>query len=358
MIAPRILSRIFYLRVSDGKRLTCHQILTKIIVAVKDSNLLRLLLAYSASHRARLLQHREPANRIAHWVENVFPSLRRALETNQITNEGLATAIMLASLEIISPNTFEAPVTWQNYLHIARRMIFARGDAGFVSRKDRVSYFLSRWFAYLDVLGSLSGSKNDQPLFSGDYWAPDEADNDDHVFQIDCLMGFTSRCVSILAKIAELARMCDSERIDLSGNLRDDWRPSAPNIEKAMKLKQDLHAARTHRYAGCPHRKVGNEAEDGYDSKEMTATNDAFHWAGLIHLNRRILGKDSEDPDVQMAVKEIINALSQVRKGGTAEACLLFPMFTAGCDAQDEKQKERIMERVRSVEKSGMTQVN
>lgn len=357
MIVLRILSRIFYLRVRDGKHLPRHQILTEIIVAVKDSNLLRLLLAYSASHRARLLQHREPANRIAHWVENVFPSLRRALETNQITNEGLATAIMLASLEIISPNTFEAPVTWQNYLHIARRMIFARGDARFVSRKDRVSYFLSRWFAYLDVLGSLSGSKNDQPLFSGDYWAPDEADNDDHVFQIDCLMGFTSRCVSILAKIAELARMCDSERIDLSGNLRDDWTPSAPNIEKAMKLKQDLHAARTHRYAGCPHRKASNKAEDEYDSREMTATNDAFHWAGLIHLNRRILGKDSEDPDVQLAVKEIINALSQVRKGGTAEACLLFPMFTAGCDAQEEKQRERIMERVRSVEKSGMTQV-
>ena len=107
MIALRILSRIFYLRVRDGKHLSRHQILTEIIVAVKDSNLLRLLLAYSASHRARLLQHREPANRIAHWVENVFPSLRRALETNQITNEGLATAIMLASLEIISPNTFE-----------------------------------------------------------------------------------------------------------------------------------------------------------------------------------------------------------------------------------------------------------
>ncbi len=323
-------------------------------MAVCDSNLLHLLLAYSASHRARLLKHAEPANRIAHWVENVFPSLRRALnDTSQITNASLATAIMLASLEIISPNTFEVPVSWQNHLNVARRMILARGGAGSVHRQDRVSYFLSRWFAYLDVLGSLSGSKNDQPLFSGDYWASDDADSDEHAFQIDCLMGFTSRCVSILARVAELARLCDSERIDSSGNLRDDWYPSPPTIAAAEKLKHDLQDARTHRYSGCPHRQI----DDGLDSNEMVATNDAFHWAGQIHLHRRVLGRESEHPEVQFAVREIVGALSKVRKGGTAEACLLFPMFTAGCDAQEPTQRKQIMERVRNVEGSGMTQV-
>ena len=89
----------------------------------------------------------------------------------------------------------------------------------------------------------------------------------------------------------------------------------------------------------------------------MVATNEAFHWAGLVHLDRRVLGKSSRDPEVQNAVREIVGALYKVRKGGTAEACLLFPMFTAGCDAQDLGQRELIMERLRSVEGSGMTQV-
>ena len=89
----------------------------------------------------------------------------------------------------------------------------------------------------------------------------------------------------------------------------------------------------------------------------MVATNDAFHWAGLIHLNRRVLGKDSTDVEVQLAVRGIVGALYKVRKGGTAEACLVFPMFTAGCDAQEPAQRERIMERLRVVEESGMTQV-
>lgn len=328
------------------------------VVAVGDSNLLHLLLAYSASHRARLLNHPEPTTRIALWVQDVFPSLRRALNdpTEQVSNANLATAIMLASLQIISPNTFE--VSWQNHLSMARRMLLARGGAGSVHRKDRVSYFLSRWFAYLDVLGSLSGGKNDQPVFIGNYWVDDDSDEEDYSFQIDCLLGFTSRCISILAQVAELARICDSERINSEGNIRDDWRPPDVRIAEAEKLKFDLQEARTHQYPGCcPHHHDGEDDEESWDSVEMEATNDAFHWAGLVHLNRRVLGKKSTDPEVQMAVKEIVDALHKVRKGSTAEACLLFPMFTAGCDALQVDQRKEIMARLRVVEGTGMTHV-
>lgn len=327
-------------------------------MAVQDTNLLHLLLAYSASHRSRLLNHPEPANRIALWMEDVFPALRRALASphSKLSNSNLATAIMLASLEIISPNTFEVEIPWQQHLNMARQMIIAREGTSPVYRKDKVSYFLTRWFAYLDVLGSLSGRKNEQPLFHGNYWPTDPAD-ESHNFQIDCLLGFTSRCVSILANIAELARTCDSERIDVACNIRQDWQPSPEIIRKAQGLKSALQEARMHRYQGCPHRRSSHQIDENSYAVELVTTNDAFHWAGLIHLNRRVLGKPSEDPEVQFAVSEIVSALFKVRKGGTAEGCLLFPMFTAGCAAQDQTQRERIMERLKSVEGSGMFQV-
>jgi Fungal specific transcription factor domain len=143
-------------------------------VAVENTNLLHLLLAYSASHRARLLSHPEPANRIALWVRDVFPSLRHALDdlsNTEISNANLATAIMLASLEIISPSAFGVSVPWQNHLSIARSIIKCRGGGPkSVSRKDPVTFFLTRWLAYLDVLGSLSGRRNEEPLFGGNYW--------------------------------------------------------------------------------------------------------------------------------------------------------------------------------------------
>ena len=327
-------------------------------MAVQDPNLLNLLLTYSASHRSRVLNHPEPANRIAMWMSDVFPSLRRALDdpNRQISNSNLATAIMLASLQILNPNTFEIAVPWQQHLHVARQMILARGGANSVHRQDKVSYFLTRWFAYLDVLGSLSGGKTDQPLFSGKYWAKDNS-GDDQDYQIDCLLGFTSRCVSILAKIAEVARTCDSERIDPAGNVKLNWKPSQATREEAGRLKEDLVEARQHRYQGCPHRRTSTQIEDSSYEVELVTTNEAFHHAGFIHVNRRILGKPSTDSEVQFAVREIVSALYKVRKGGTAEGCLLFPMFTAGCEAQDDMQKAKIMERLQRMEGLGMSTV-
>ena len=327
-------------------------------VAMNDTNLLNLILTYSASHRSRLLNHSEPANRIAGWVQDVFPALRRTLSdpSGQISNSNLATAILLASLEIVNPSTFEVKVPWQQHLHIARRMILARGGAHSVHRRDKVSYFLTRWFAYLDVMGSLSGGRNDRPLFSGDYWATDISDHDQD-YQIDCLLGFTSRCVSILAKIADLARNCENERIDPAGNVREDWQPSMETREEAERLKADLLEARMHRYQGCPHRRASTQIEDNSYNLELVTTNEAFHHAGLIHVNRRVLGKPSMDPEVQCAVREIVSALYKVRKGGTAEGCLLFPMFTAGCEAREPDQRERIMERLKRMEGLGMSHV-
>ena len=233
-------------------------------MAVENSTLLDLLLAYSAAHRARLLAHPEPANRIALYVRDVFPSLRHALDDichTEISNANLATAIMLASLEIISPSTFGIPVPWQTHLAVARSIITARaGGPKSINRKDPIAYFLTRWLAYLDVLGALSGRRHEEPLYGGNYWrrsstagraisrsiSTDENDTDDD-YTIDCLLGFTTRCVSILAQIASLARDCEWQRIDAeTGQPRPDWRPPPDILEEAEELRADLEKARVH----------------------------------------------------------------------------------------------------------------
>jgi hypothetical protein len=343
-------------------------------MAIQDENLMNLLLAYSASHRARLLKQPEPATRIALWVKDVFPNLRHALnDPNKIvSNANLATAIMLASLEIISPKAFGVSVPWQQHLLMARSMVSARGGVRsmYYERSD-VSSFLLNWFAYLDVLGCLIDGPTDHPPSPACtvQSAPDdrgksgwlcEYDFDaEEDYQIACLFGFTGRCITILANIAELARACDVERIDENNNIRPEWNPSEEIGARAEKLIADLEAARTNtRVQACPHLHSGGEAAYQWDAREMIATNEAYHWAGLVHLHRRILGKSRKHADVKNAVSQIIGALYKVRKGSSAEFCLLFPMFTAGCDTQDEKQKEFIMDRFRSIEDFGMSQVS
>ncbi|KAF2201368.1 hypothetical protein GQ43DRAFT_38935 [Delitschia confertaspora ATCC 74209] len=327
-------------------------------MAIHDENIMNILLAFSASHRARLLSHPEPATRIAHWGQTIFPSLRQSLTSPNAyeSNTTLMTAIMLASLEIISPNTFEVSISWQRHLTIARQMIISRGGPKSVKRDDQVAWFMSRWFAYLDVLGSLSGGKNGRPLGS-EYWSSDNLSADED-FQIDCLLGFTGRCIGILARIAELAKQCEHQRLDDSGNVREDWRPDEDVVAQAEQIRRALEEGLSDGivYKACNHRS-SSDSTASWDAVEIYATNSMFHWAGLIHLYRRCLGHQSHSPLVQNAVREIVGLLYKVRKGSTAEACLLFPMFTAGCDALDREKRERVLERMRGVEEFGMGQV-
>lgn len=330
-------------------------------MAVKDENLLSLLLAYSASHRARMLNHPEPSNRIAVWVQDVFPRLRQTLQENpnEVPDNTLASVIMMASLEVISPGTFEVPISWKDHLTMARRMITQRGGPRGMSRKDLVAYFLSRWFAYLDVVGSLSGHKNDMPVGSF-YWSS-ENESADEDLEIDCLMGFTTRCVGSLARISELSKHCEPHRIDEHGNEREDWVPSQDVVEEAISIRRTLEDGLSDRNIrkACRHRSDAlSESERAWDTTEIYATNELFHWAGLIQLHRRVLGKSALDPEVQHAIRAIVELLFKIRRGSSAEACLLFPMFAAGCDAQDAGQREKILDRLRGVEGFGLNQVS
>ncbi|KAK2754236.1 hypothetical protein FQN54_007115 [Arachnomyces sp. PD_36] len=326
-------------------------------MAVEDTNLLNLLLAYSASHRARLLSHDEPWNRIAHWVSDVFPALRQAVDNvdEKTADTRVATALMLTSLKIISPSTFDTPIPWQDHLRVARSLFVARGGTQPGQPTGKVGQFLARWLAYLDILGSLSCRKNDLPLFGGSYWAARAAEkgtNDQSGFHVDCFTGFSSLCSSLLARLGELTHRCYHERIDEKGTVHWDFSPSIETQADGEQLLEDMNNALAHDFSFSPHHGAPNS-----DDSEMAASNHAFHWAGIIHLYRRVLDRDSLDSDVLNAVNALLDSLSRIRRGGSAEVCLLFPLFTAGCETRDPQHRNDILERIKSFEGVGMKQI-
>lgn len=302
-------------------------------------------------------------------MSDLFPNLRRALSSqNPVSDATLATAIMLASREIITPNTFEVNIPWQNHLGIARQMIIRRGGLKeMVNSASPVVNFLARWFAYLDVIGSLCGHMNDAPLFefSEDIHAH-TGESSNHDFAIDCFFGFTNCCIGLLARVAKLAHECDKERIDADRNINPGWEPSERARDTAEKLVISLRENRGHVYAACRHSlrdKPGDfdtiSDSSRLDLQEIVSVNEAFHLAGLIHVYRRVLGKQSADKEVQECVRQVLVVLDQVRKGARAEGCMLFPMFTAGCDAVDTQHRDAILERLRLVEgQTGMIHVS
>ncbi|KAK2023584.1 C6 zinc finger domain-containing protein [Colletotrichum zoysiae] len=312
----------------------------------------------ATAHRARLLGQKEPQMRIALWVQDIFPALRQALSDREkiISNTSLATAIMLASLEIISPTAFGYDIPWQRHLSLARDLMWRRlADLRSTAHgvdEDRVCAFLWSWFAYLDVLGCLSGGTPDED--SSRFWLLEYMMHgaSEYRYEIDCIMGFTTSCVQILAQIADLARRCDEHRFTSSSPSPSAWTPGPAFVQRAKQLEQELLHSMNQPSLPCKH--IQNV--EAKDRQAMVLVNEAFHWAGLIHLHKRVLSKPTEHADVQEAVGSIIACLESIQPGGSAETGFLFPMFTAGCNALHEDQRSKILERFKNVETNGMTQ--
>ncbi|MBE3049658.1 fungal specific transcription factor domain-containing protein [Candidatus Bathyarchaeota archaeon] len=289
---------------------------------------------------------------MARWLQDIFPALHSTLnDTCTISSTNLATAIMLASLDIISPMAFGSNISWQDHLNLARDLmrkrfpIFRKMHSS--SHEDQVCSFLWSWFAYLDVLGSLSGG----PRQNGSHFLlpMDQGDDPD---EIDCIMGFTTRCQHLLSETANLARSSDTARIR-NNSVDTSWRPPTSTIQKAKSLDAALRESLSRQAAPCTHIP---STPSGRNTLEMAATNEAFHWAALVQLHRRALGKASSHADVAEPVRMIMGCLARIRSG-TAEMGMLFPMFTAGCEVADEGAREEVLGRFRNVERNGMTQV-
>src|SRR5690606_25036100 len=84
--------------------------------------------------------------------------------------------------------------------------------------------------------------------------------------------------------------------------------------------------------------------------------NIAFHCAALVHLYRRVYFYPREAPEVQSAAMQIVEAFKGIARGGNAENCSLFPLFTAGCEVLDENARSYVRERMQGLEKIGMMQ--
>ncbi|PYI30616.1 C6 zinc finger domain protein [Aspergillus indologenus CBS 114.80] len=324
-------------------------------MAISDSNLLNLTLAYSASHRARYLEHPEPANRIAHWVSNVFPTLRLALEDphEKVTDNHLAAAIMLLSLKIVSPSTFEVPIPWQSHLKLARDLFFARREQ-LAYPGNLVGAFLTRWLSYLDIVGTLS-CRHSEPPPSLDYASVLRAcgggvgEYDE--FHIDCFTGFTPRTGQFLAQVGRLTHQCDNERFDeSSGTFNPDWTPSPAAVVAGEALLADIALLETHAHAHGTHFHLGGDMDS-------LAIDRAFRYAGLLHLHRRVLATSPRADPVTHAWDELWKAMVEIRHGASAEVGALFPLFTAGCETTDSRVRADIQERFAMMERTGMKQI-
>ena len=314
-------------------------------LAIQDENLLSLLLAYAACHRARLLCHAEPINRISTWVDRLFPRLRQALANGEaITDTLFGTCVMLASLTLSYPKAFAVPISWYDHLSVAQQMYKLRSQQHSQSPTN-ASRFFDRWFAYLDTFGSLSGN-----VYHGCYqdWSKQPFLTEDRM-DTKCLVGYTNQSLVLLARVAELAKRCDYER-------KQSGQPSLLSITASQHLRVTLELAglevRHKRYV-CVCESSSAPSTDVYRS-----INAALHHAALICLYRRIYLLPSNSQVVQTSVAAIMEALGPNEYFIYVDTPdVILPLYLAGCESLDQRQRSEVLQRLQYIGNAGMAQV-
>ncbi|GAO13980.1 hypothetical protein UVI_02035330 [Ustilaginoidea virens] len=297
-----------------------------------------------------------------------------ALENDALMSLLLAYSVILVALEIMSPGAFGHGISWRGHITHARSLLAKRLERMSVKRVSGIAEgeggeeeeegfrFMQSWLGYVGIMGSLMASPMVDSVSSASELLPCSAFSvvpsrlGEELDNLGCMTGLSMRCVGLLGRVNDLSRQCDRERFGLDDRLWLGWSPTSSTAEQALVLEQNMIKSLAQTARPCSHGRAGNMHVR--DVKEMATINEAFHWAGLIQLRRRVLGKPTNDADVQLHVRKILICLEKLRTGTAAEIRCLFPIFTAGCEAADKDQRRRLLSRLESAERSGMKQAS
>jgi hypothetical protein len=213
-------------------------------MAMSAPHLMSLIIAYGATHRAKILGTPEPEEMIGLLLRRTFEGLSHSLEdtVEAKSDQTLAAALLLASYAIIS-NTGDGPNSWKTHLQGAREIIAARGVSQLLGAvtsyggsdfygpqpvrpmdsdlpMSKELWFLVKVFAYIDVIGALSSSSANSVLTEDDSlhinrllslqdWQNAktlEFESLDSIGEIDFLLGVDLQMIPLFAKVSALIR--------------------------------------------------------------------------------------------------------------------------------------------------------
>ncbi|CCH46599.1 Lysine biosynthesis regulatory protein [Wickerhamomyces ciferrii] len=305
----------------------------------------------------------------------------RLTDVNEANSDyTLALVMMLACFESI----FSECKDWRSHHNGAKNIILARGIIK--TRKDELNnnknnnkinkkfvtlgpgdendivFFLARWFAYVDVIGSLSSSlkfstptEQDNQLL----WEAHDITKKDilELKDIDPLSGLDYRLLSHLSKILSLVKERESFHKGKQNAISEE-----PSItERALEVKEDLleclETFENERNKVIEQVIIRQDPAKliklkGYET--MRAVNRALIYAGVIQLYRRVLLVSRNSKLVQKLIKDITEILrTKVERDTPSSFCTIFALITAGCDAIDEDTRFFYSDRVYSMGERG-----
>lgn len=337
-------------------------------IAVSCPSAMAALLAFAGEIKRRITRKLFGTSLV---VEQL--TVRACDELNQLlqdpatatADQTLASVLILSLFELFRSRNFDRH---RSHNIDARRIILAKSRKGELAlgpgnASRKVASFLVRLFVYVDVIGALSATRDQEKYLAGGglYGQCQEREhvsNSQQGFllealhnergEIDELCGFEVNLFPNFIKIALLARKAEAHANHCRSHGIEVCMP--PEITReALDARESLLRAyekgEARRREALEHNIRSSTRGNDFlklleQDKLLRTTNKMYCDMGLISLYRRVLQVPRESDIIQ----DLANGVGQLAKQAIepklpTDICTLFPLFTAGCETTSEEMR-------------------
>lgn len=320
--------------------------------ALGTPHLLHALLASAANHYGQL---RGPitemtSRAIAKFTHTAILGLRQGMmDPNEVCKiETVSTALALCTSDVISGNMS----SWRFHLSGIHKLILSAQEIGVASPVDPAWMFLVKWYETLDMFAGISGLRK-SIVHHGKHRSTT------NVGYIDEFVGFSLELMPLLVRIGRMARRQQKRKDAL--RVGEDSDDESLRRQLCGDMGHEVRRIESHIYAILDrkaHPPLFENAQCKAMAQDMELTHQAFIYASLLHLYRRVADLPKEHVKPAYAVYQIVDTVQRLPPGSVANILILWPVFTAGCETDNLVQRNFIKERMRSIEAFGMGNVS
>ncbi|KAG9689806.1 hypothetical protein KCU95_g9364, partial [Aureobasidium melanogenum] len=326
-----------------------QQVLT---VAAQTPHLLSAALALSCDQVRRLRGNDsiELQNRASFFLRKAITGLRKAMNdpTEAPAFSTICTVLFLCTNEVMAGNTM-AMRTHLNGAEYLLSLALGKSRHEAVADLDDQKLFLIRWFAVVDIFASIM-SLDKTTSSDGQFWSIGAPSSTPSPQYIDEFVGFSLELMPVLARIGRMARL-QRRRKSLGSSLGSGYAEMADDLDMLLAdnillTEQQLSLLFTR--ASSPSL---SHTQDPVLVVEAVYVHQMFVHAALLHLYRRVQELPELDPKPAVALASMLDLLGKLRPESPANVLILWPLFTAGCEAEDPQLRgyiEACMNRIRN----------
>lgn len=365
-------------------------------MAMEYPAILTTILALSAISKALITGLKPPTEIMNQLVARSCTMLLKMLQNKEqsTSDAALATVLLLSCYETFVSSNLEKHRAHNSG---ARQIIMARrlpNDLKSLLKSHKssvdllssvstvegdITFFLMRWFVYIDVMGALSATRNalyylNQPEYN--YFIADSLsnfnspDSEEQIIDpkrdIDYIFGFDAQFLSHFTDIVMLIRNVESY-LDANGDRR---LLPVEIITKAIEVRSEF--AHTYSKGEARRQEIIDKMSDNSRKTQLShgktkriknliqqdyilrCTNKLFYNVGLLNLYRRVLLVPRESQIIQDLAYSMGSVLcNDLKLKSSAEVCTIFCHFCAACDTLDQDMRQMFKARFTVLAESG-----